>query len=124
VTRLTASGAGRFATVAAAWRDLLADIGDLVESFRGDYITGPDIGSGPEDMAVIRERTAHVLCRPEFLGGSGDSSGPTAVGVNVSIDAVCEHVWPGRDLSDLRFAVHGLGHVGALVAAAWPPVLG
>lgn len=97
--------------------DLLADIGDLVEGLHGDYVTGPDIGSGPADMVAIGERTSHVLCRPESAGGSGDSSGPTALGVNVSIDAVCRHLWPDRDLSTLRFAVHGLGHVGALVAS-------
>lgn len=97
--------------------DLLADIGDLVESFGGRYVTGPDIGSGPEDMTRIGERTAHVLCRPASAGGSGDSSGPTALGVTASIDAACAHAWPGKDLSDLRFAVHGLGHVGTQVAA-------
>lgn len=102
---------------AADRADLLADIGDVVESFGGSYVTGPDIGSGPEDMTRIGERTAHVLCRPEPAGGSGDSSGPTALGVTTSIEAVCSHVWPGRDLSGLRFGVHGLGHVGAQVAA-------
>lgn len=96
---------------------MLADIGDVIEGFGGSYVTGPDIGSGPDDMARIGERTAHVLCRPESVGGSGDSSTLTALGVTVSIDVACSHVWPGRDLSDLRFAVHGLGHVGARVAA-------
>jgi glutamate dehydrogenase/leucine dehydrogenase len=97
--------------------DLLADVGDLVERFAGAYVTGPDVGTGPDDMVVIGERTAHVLCRPESAGGSGDSSVPTAVGVDASIDAVRAHLWPERRLGDLRFAVHGLGHVGARVAA-------
>lgn len=99
------------------WRDLLADVADAVEQFDGGYVTGPDIGTGPADMDVIGERTAHVLCRTEAAGGSGDSSIPTALGVDASIDAVRAHLWPGRDLSTLSFAVHGLGHVGELVAA-------
>ncbi|MFC5063375.1 Glu/Leu/Phe/Val dehydrogenase dimerization domain-containing protein [Actinomycetospora atypica] len=99
------------------WRDLLADVADAVEQFRGGYVTGPDIGTGPADMDVIGERTAHVLCRTEAAGGSGDSSVPTALGVDASIDAVCAHLWPARDFSTLSFAVHGLGHVGELVAA-------
>ncbi|MGA9832761.1 MAG: Glu/Leu/Phe/Val dehydrogenase dimerization domain-containing protein, partial [Trebonia sp.] len=61
--------------------DLLADVGEAVESFDGSYITGPDVGTSPEDMAVIGHRTRHVLCRPQDAGGSGDSSAPTAAGV-------------------------------------------
>lgn len=97
-------------------RDVLADVADAIEEFRGGYVTGPDIGTGPADMDVIGERTAHVLCRTEDAGGSGDSSVATALGVDASIDAICEHRWPGRDRSTLSFAVHGLGHVGELVA--------
>ncbi|MBT0768772.1 hypothetical protein KIH74_07535 [Kineosporia sp. J2-2] len=96
--------------------DLLADIADAVEDLGGRYVTGPDIGTGPADMTALRRRTRHVLCRPEADGGSGDSSGPTALGVLASIDAVRENLWPGRDLAGLRFTVIGLGHVGSLVA--------
>lgn len=97
--------------------ELLADIGDLVEDLGGRYWTGPDIGTGPADMAEIHRRTQRVFCRPEAEGGSGDSSGPTALGVQSSIRAVVEHRWPGRELSTLSFAVIGLGHVGSLVGA-------
>jgi leucine dehydrogenase len=96
---------------------LLADLGELVESFDGSYIIGPDVGSGPDDMTEIGRRTRHVLCRPESTGGSGDSSRPTSMGVIASIDAVREHLWPDRDPAALSFAVLGLGHVGTLVGA-------
>ena len=96
--------------------DLLADIADAVESLQGAYLTGPDIGTGPDDMALLRQRTRYALCRPESAGGSGDSSAPTALGVISSIEAVCRHLWPERDLAALTFAVIGLGHVGAAVA--------
>ncbi len=97
--------------------ELLADIGDLVEDLDGRYWTGPDIGTGPADMAEIHRRTRQVFCRPETDGGSGDSSGPTAIGVRSAIRAAVEHRWPGRELSTLSFAVIGLGHVGSLVGA-------
>ncbi|SEQ88677.1 leucine dehydrogenase [Lentzea xinjiangensis] len=95
--------------------DLLDDIADVVETFDGTYITGPDIGTSPQDMARLHSRTRHVLCRPEAEGGSGDSSVPTALGVTASLEAVCAHRWPGTDLSTLSFSVIGLGHVGAVV---------
>ncbi|MEV6494042.1 Glu/Leu/Phe/Val dehydrogenase dimerization domain-containing protein [Actinoplanes sp. NPDC051633] len=95
---------------------LLADIADVIDSLRGAYLTGPDVGSSPADMEEIGRRTKYVLCRPE-PAGSGDSSGPTALGVTVSLEAVCEHLWPGRDLSSVSFSILGLGHVGARVGA-------
>ncbi len=95
--------------------DLLDDIADVIEGFDGAYITGPDIGTSPQDMARLHSRTRHVLCRPEAQGGSGDSSVPTALGVTASLEAVCAHRWPGTDLSALSFSVIGLGHVGAIV---------
>src|SRR3954471_23677764 len=53
-------------------RDLLLDVGDAVEAHGGRYLVGPDVGTGPEDMDVVAERTAHVLCRTEGAHGSGD----------------------------------------------------
>lgn len=97
-------------------RELLHHIGDVVESFGGRYWTGPDVGSSPEDVAVIGERTQRVFCRPERVSGSGDSSAPTAAGVLASIQAVRQHVLAGQSLTDTSFAIVGLGHVGQLLA--------
>jgi leucine dehydrogenase len=96
--------------------DLLADVGDIIESLSGRYITGPDVGTSPDDMAVIGRRTSHVLCRPVSAGGSGDSSAPTAAGVLACIDAVRERIFGGRPARELSFAIQGLGHVGSLIA--------
>jgi leucine dehydrogenase len=98
--------------------DLLADIGEAVESLGGRYITGPDVGTSPDDMAVIGRYTRHVLCRPRDAGGSGDSSAPTAAGVLACINAVRDRVFDGRPARELTFAIQGLGHVGILVADA------
>jgi leucine dehydrogenase len=86
--------------------DILHDVGDVIEELGGAYATGPDVGTGPQDMAVIGERTRHVFCRPEAAGGSGDSSPATATGVLAAL----------RVLGGESFAVVGLGHVGADVA--------
>jgi leucine dehydrogenase len=96
--------------------DLLADIGEVVDSLGGRYITGPDVGTSPADMEVIGQRTRHVLCRPAGAGGSGDSSAPTAAGVLACIAALRDRVFDGRPASRLTFAIQGLGHVGRLIA--------
>ena len=97
-------------------KELLADVADLVHGFDGGYFTGPDVGSTPADMVDIGRGTSVALCRPE-PDGSGDSSVPTATGVIASIEAVREQALAGRPLAELRFALIGLGHVGALVGA-------
>ncbi|WP_436533871.1 Glu/Leu/Phe/Val dehydrogenase dimerization domain-containing protein [Actinoplanes sp. HUAS TT8] len=92
--------------------ELLLDVGDLIEFLGGQYATGPDVGTGPDDMAVIGERTAHVFCRPD---ASGDSSQHTAVGVIAALRAVCEQRFGSPALDGRRFAILGLGRVGGHV---------
>src|SRR5438105_1791228 len=45
-------------------RAALWDLADVVESLGGRYATGPDVGTGPDDMVAIAARTAHVFCLP------------------------------------------------------------
>jgi leucine dehydrogenase len=93
-------------------RALLLDVGDTIASLDGRYATGPDVGTGPDDMAVIGQRTGHVFCRPESAGGSGDSSQHTATGVLAALRALCAHRFGTPGLAGRRFAVLGLGRVG------------
>jgi leucine dehydrogenase len=97
-------------------RELMLDLGDVVESLGGRYITAEDVGTGPEDMAVIRARTSHVVGLPVALGGSGDPSPLTARGVEAAIRACCERRFGSGDLSGRRVCVVGLGHVGTPLA--------
>ena len=97
-------------------RELMLDLGDVVESLDGRYITAEDIGTGTEDMAMIRERTSHVVGLPVALGGSGDPSPLTARGVEAAIRACCERRFGSRELSGRRVCVVGLGHVGTRLA--------
>jgi leucine dehydrogenase len=99
-------------------RAALLDVGDVIESLGGRYAAGPDVGTGPVDMATIAERTPHVFCLPAEHGGSGDSSPPTARGVYRAIEAACAHRFGSADLSGRRVTVLGLGAVGQLVAGA------
>jgi len=92
----------------AARRDVLHDVGDVIAGLGGAYATGPDMGTGPDDMVTIAERTPYAFCRPTGAGGSGDSSEHTALGVLASLAAMSD--W---SLGSRTFAILGLGRVGA-----------
>ena len=95
---------------ATARREVLHDVADVIADLDGAYATGPDMGTGPDDMATIAERTPYAFCRPIAAGGSGDSSEHTAAGVVASLRAMST-----RPLGARSFAILGLGRVGAHV---------
>ncbi|MBV9417134.1 MAG: Glu/Leu/Phe/Val dehydrogenase, partial [Solirubrobacterales bacterium] len=94
----------------------LLDFGDTVEALGGRYITAEDVGTSSRDMRVIAQRTSHVAGLPRRLGGSGDPSPFTALGVEAAIRACCDRVFSSSSLRGRRVAVVGLGHVGSRVA--------
>jgi leucine dehydrogenase len=97
-------------------RAALLDFADAVEALEGRYITAEDVGTSAEDMAVIAERTNHVVGLPEALGGSGDPSPLTARGVERAIRACCAHRFGSPELEGVSVCVVGLGHVGTALA--------
>lgn len=96
--------------------DVLRDVAEVIASFGGAYATGPDVGTGPDDMAVIGETTSHVFCRPAHLGGSGDSSPHTAQGTLAALRAVSRRLYGTSSLDGRTLAVVGLGRVGTGLA--------
>jgi leucine dehydrogenase len=94
----------------------LLDFGDTVESLGGRYITAEDVGTSSRDMRVIAQRTRHVAGLPARMGGSGDPSPFTALGVESAIRACCERGFGSSSLRSRTVAVVGLGHVGSRVA--------
>jgi leucine dehydrogenase len=94
----------------------LLDFGDTVQSLRGHYITAEDVGTSSHDMRVINGRTRHVAGLPRRMGGSGDPSPFTALGVESAIRACCERAFGSNSLRGRSVAVIGLGHVGSRVA--------
>ncbi|MEV4347346.1 Glu/Leu/Phe/Val dehydrogenase dimerization domain-containing protein [Actinoplanes sp. NPDC049596] len=114
-------GGGKTVVVAPPETDFdraaaLRDVGAVIEKLGGTYATGPDVGTGPDDMVTIGERTSHVFCRPAEAGGSGDSSPATAIGTVAALRAVCAHLFGDAAPAGRSFAVLGLGHVGSRVA--------
>jgi len=97
-------------------RALLLDFADLVDSLDGRYVTAEDVGTGAADMAVIAERTDHVVGLDSDRGGSGDPSPITALGVVSAMRACAAHRFGSPSLRGLSVCVVGLGHVGGRVA--------
>jgi hypothetical protein len=85
------------------------DFAELVDSLDGRYVTAEDVGVGEDDMAEIARHTQHVVGGPVALGGAGDPSPYTALGVELAIRTAL-----GEDsLEGAAVTVAGLGHVGA-----------
>jgi leucine dehydrogenase len=97
-------------------RDALLDLGDLVESFGGTYITTEDVGMTEHDMLIVRERTEHVVGLPAADGGAGEPAAGTAVGMFASIEQVLLAVFGSTAVDGRSFVVAGLGQVGSRLA--------
>ncbi len=91
---------------------LLQAMGRAVERLRGRYITAEDVGTTVADFAEVRKATGHVVGLPEDLGGTGDPSPTTALGVYYGLEAAARHRWGASRLTGRRVAVQGLGNVG------------
>ncbi|HWH35833.1 MAG TPA: Glu/Leu/Phe/Val dehydrogenase dimerization domain-containing protein [Acidimicrobiales bacterium] len=92
---------------------VLRAYGRLVESLSGRYITAEDVGTGEADMDAIRTQTRHVTGVRESLGGSGDPSPATALGVFHAMGAVAQACWGTPSLGGRHVVVVGVGKVGS-----------
>jgi glutamate dehydrogenase/leucine dehydrogenase len=106
-----ARGTGADVADLAARRRVYEEYGEFITSLRGCYVTAEDVGTSPEDMAAIFRRTRFTTCIPESLGGSGNPSAPTALGVVRGMEAALCHLGLGT-LEGKTVTVQGLGHVG------------
>jgi leucine dehydrogenase len=83
--------------------------GRFIESLKGQFITGEDVGTSPSDMEFIREETSYVAGLPS---GSGDPSPMTAFGVFRAMQACAKHRWGSPELKGRTVAIQGCGHTG------------
>lgn len=90
--------------------------GRIVDSLRGRYITAEDVGTTAEDMDMVRRETRWALGNSVALGGSGDPSPVTARGLYAAVRAAAMKLWGDPDVAGRRFAVQGVGKVGAAYA--------
>ena len=96
---------------------LLHAMGDFVETLGGRYITAADAGTGDAEMQAFAQRTRHVAgaaSRTTLDGSivSGDPSPSTALGVFTGLQEAVRQRLGRDDLSGLKVAIQGVGHVG------------
>src|SRR5919108_771034 len=92
---------------------LFRSFGRFVDGLQGRYITAEDVGTSVEDMAYVLRETPFVTGFDRSLGGSGDPSPVTALGVLHGMKACVKRRLGQDSLEGLRVTVQGLGHVGS-----------
>jgi leucine dehydrogenase len=109
-------GGGKAVIIGDSHKDkteaLLRKFGRFIKNLNGEFITAEDVGTNPKDMEYIRMETQHVMGIPESIGGSGDFSPITALGVFMGIKAAVKELYGNDKLAGRSVVVQGIGHVG------------
>lgn len=95
---------------------LFRAFGRCVNRMGGSYITAEDVGMDEENMAWIRQETSYVTGLPKAMGGSGDPSPFTALGVYMSMKASMKYRTGSDGLAGKKIAIQGAGHVASYLA--------
>jgi leucine dehydrogenase len=90
---------------------LLRRYGELVESLRGGFLTGEDLGTSTRDMRIVAERTGSVQGFHPVLGKL-DPSPYTARGVFSGIRAALGRAYGSEEVAGRRVLIEGMGNVG------------
>ncbi|NIM01197.1 MAG: hypothetical protein GTN89_10215 [Acidobacteria bacterium] len=98
-----------------ARRELLLDYGRLIESLRGAFSTGRDLGTTDDDMRVLSEVTSYVHGVDENKE-TRDPGPYTARGVVAAMRATLGVAFGSDSFTGSSVLVQGLGGVGAPLA--------
>ena len=96
---------------------LLRSFARHVDTLGGRYIATTDVGSTTRDLEYIALETKHVAGLPVSLGGSGDTSVLTGLGIYMGMKACAKMVWGSDSLSGRTIALQGFGKVASYTAA-------
>ena len=113
-------GGGKSIIIADPRKDkteaLLRAFARYVDTLGGRYIATTDVGSGTRDLGYIALETKHVVGLPTTVGGSGDTSQLTGLGVHMGMKACAKAIWGTDRLSDRTVAMQGFGKVAYYTA--------
>lgn len=114
VARLNLGG-GKAVIIADPNKDksepLFRAYGRFVDGLGGRYITAEDVGTNVRDMEWVRMETKFATGISRALGGSGDPSPVTALGVYMGMKAGCKERYGSDSLQNKTIVIQGAGHV-------------
>ncbi len=91
--------------------ELFHAFGDFVDQFNGRYVTAMDMGTHPEDMKSVAERTPHVIGATQRDEKLLNPAPYTARGIYRGIQAAVTFKLGRTQLDGLRVAIQGGGNV-------------
>ncbi|MCP4220703.1 MAG: Glu/Leu/Phe/Val dehydrogenase [bacterium] len=91
-------------------------IGRFVDSFKGRFIAGPDVGVTENSMEYVGMETRYLTGLPSCYGGSGDPSRMGAYGALKGIQAAAKYKWNSDDLTGKKIILQGYGRIGSRIA--------
>lgn len=91
---------------------LFRSYGRFIQGVGGRYITAEDVGTSVQDMEWVRMETDFVVGISRALGGSGDPSPFTALGVFEGMKSALKWQTGSESFEGRTVAVQGVGHVG------------
>jgi leucine dehydrogenase len=97
---------------------LLQALGARLARLDGRFFLGEDVGTSPQDMAIIHRTAPNVVGLPTELGGSGDPSAWTARGCLAGMRAAATEALGVDSLAGIRVAIQGIGKVGGRLCQA------
>ena len=110
-------GGGKGVIIGDPHRDkteaLMRAYGRFVDTLGGRYLTTTDVGTTGRDLEYMRQETTHVTGLPISLGGSGDTSKMTGLGLYMGMKACAEEIWGNGGLRGKTVAVQGFGKVAS-----------
>ena len=95
---------------------LLRAWGRFVDTLGGRYLTTTDVGTTGRDLESVHQETQHVVGLDVTLGGSGDTSIMTGLGVYMGMRACAAQAWGSDSLRGRRIAMQGFGKVASKTA--------
>ena len=95
---------------------LMRAYGSFVDTLGGRYLTTTDVGTSTRDLEHIHQTTNHVLGLPTTVGGSGDTSIMTGLGIYMGMKACAQEVWGSDSLQGKKVAIQGFGKVATYMS--------
>ena len=95
---------------------LMRSWGRFVDTLGGRYLTTTDVGTTGRDLEFIHQETEHVVGLDVSLGGSGDTSIMTGLGIYMGMKACAADVWNSDSLRGRTVAMQGFGKVASHTA--------